>query len=135
MEKNTKLFLIALSAILLIGIGTYFYQKISIKSKGQNQQPAASQPKSDVNTDALAGNEEAFKNALNLYADKKEAGADLSNGPCLGVVSPGWYLDIAHNPRIEVDDKTENQCVNSKDGKVPHIIELDTEGKLIKVLY
>ena len=74
----------------------------------------------------------AFKNALNLYSQKKTEGVDLTNGPCLGNVAPDWVADIAHNPRQSIDDKEENQCADFKNGLAHHFIELDPEGKLIR---
>lgn len=140
MNRNTKLVLIVIAALTLIGVGTYFYQKTLSKPQNQNQgqyqnqQQTTKEPKLDANTESLKDNDEAFKNALNLFADKKEAGVDFSNGPCLGEIAPGWVLDIAHNPRQPVDDKAENQCEDYRKGKVTHFIELDPDGKLIKVV-
>lgn len=81
---------------------------------------------------SFKGNEDAFKNALNLYIQKKQEGTDMTNGPCLGKVSEDWVLDIAHNPRQPIDDKPQNQCQDFKDGKVKHFIEFDPDGKLIR---
>lgn len=75
----------------------------------------------------------ALKNALNLYAQKKSAGADFSNGPCLGLVAPDWVTDIAHNPRRSIDDDPKNQCADFINGQAHHFIELDPDGKLIKI--
>ncbi len=77
--------------------------------------------------------DEAFKNALNLYAKKKQEGIDFTNGPCLGIIAPDWVLDIAHNPRQSVDDKPENQCADFREGRAHHFIELDPDGKLIQI--
>jgi hypothetical protein len=77
--------------------------------------------------------DDALKNALNLYAAKKSAGADLSTGPCLGQVAPDWVADIAHNPRQKVDDIAENQCRDFLDGNAHHFVELDPDGKLIRI--
>lgn len=80
----------------------------------------------------FTGNEDAFKNALNLYIQKKQEGIDMGAGPCLGKVADDWVLDIAHNPRLPVDDEPENQCADFREGKVKHFIELDPDGKLIQ---
>ncbi len=77
-------------------------------------------------------NEEAFKNALNLYIQKKQEGIDMSSGPCLGMVAENWVLDIAHSPRQPVDDKVENQCEDFVTGKAEHFIEFDPNGQLIR---
>lgn len=53
---------------------------------------------------------------------------DLSSGPCLGEIAPGWVLDIAHLPRISSDDLPENQCRNFS-----HFVEMSPAGEVIKV--
>ncbi|GEM_PF-590072 len=84
-------------------------------------------------TPSLATQDTALKNALNLYAQKKSAGADFSNGPCLGLAAPDWVADIAHNPRQKSDDLPENQCKDFLDGNAHHFVELDPDGKLIRI--
>lgn len=60
-------------------------------------------------------------------------GQDLSNGPCLdNALISGWVLDIAHNPRQEVDDKPENQCPAYVNGTAKHFVELDPQGNFIR---
>ena len=76
--------------------------------------------------------DEALKNALNLYIAKKQAGVDFTLGPCLGKIADDWVADIAHNPRLPIDEDPKNQCAEFKNGSVHHFIELDPDGKLIK---
>lgn len=78
------------------------------------------------------GEDEILRNALNLYVKKKEEGVDFSNGPCLGMIAQDWVLDIAHNPRLLIDDKAQNQCADFREGRAHHFIELDEEGNLIR---
>jgi len=78
--------------------------------------------------------DEALKNALNLYITKKQEGVDFTNGPCLGKIADDWVLDIAHNPRQPVDNKRENQCADYREGRAHHFIELDPNGNLIDSL-
>lgn len=85
----------------------------------------------ETDTKDLGTEEDVLKNALNLFIKEKESGRDFTNGPCLGEVSPGWVLDIAHNPRLPADDKKENQCEKYLSGEAKHFIELDPEGNLI----
>ena len=80
------------------------------------------------------GQEDILKNALNLYLSKKQAGVDFSNGPCLGKIADDWVLDIAHNPRLPIDDRDENQCAEYRNGSAHHFIELDPTGNLIRAL-
>lgn len=80
---------------------------------------------------SFIGNEDSFKNALNLYIQKSQEGVDMTNGPCLGKIGEDWVLDIAHKPRLAVDDKPENQCADYLSGKVHHFIEFNPNGQLI----
>ncbi|MCX6807032.1 MAG: hypothetical protein NT135_02865 [Candidatus Berkelbacteria bacterium] len=77
--------------------------------------------------------EELIAKANTLFDDAKSKGTDLSNGPCLGKISDDWVLDIVHNPRTEIDDLSQNQCSEYREGKAHHFIEIDTEGQIINV--
>lgn len=82
-------------------------------------------PKKEVDT--------AVNQAKLLYKHEKEKGRDLSNGPCLSdALMPNWVLDIAHRPRLPIDDLPQNQCPAYTAGKAQHFVELDPDGNLIK---
>lgn len=71
--------------------------------------------------------------AKQLYAAKKSEGEDFSRGPCLtNQLMEGWVVDIAHEPRQEVDDLPENQCATYRSGAAQHFVELNPEGDLIR---
>lgn len=89
---------------------------------------------SPVSQEQAASQDEALKNALNVYSQKRDQSVDLTNGPCLGIIANDWVLDIAHNPRQDIDDKSENQCPDFKEGRAHHFVELDPDGKLIKIV-
>lgn len=75
----------------------------------------------------------AVNQAKRIYAEAKERGWDFSQGPCLtDALMPGWVLDIAHSPRLPIDDLPQNMCPSFKEGKAKHFVELDTEGNLIR---
>ncbi|MEK7511778.1 MAG: hypothetical protein AAB575_02060 [Patescibacteria group bacterium] len=77
---------------------------------------------------------ELVARAKEIYARKVEQGLDLTNGPCLSDELDGdWVLDIAHDPREAVDELLENECPAYRDGRAEHFIELDEEGKVIKL--
>jgi hypothetical protein len=67
-----------------------------------------------------------------VFARAKARGVDMSPGPCLGVVAPGWVADVAHNPRQPVDDEPQNQCAAFRGGRAKHFVELDPQGNLIR---
>lgn len=86
-----------------------------------------------VNTARAVTEEAAVTEAKALYALKEGQGMDFSSGPCLSDnLLPDWVADIAHNPREEVDDLSENQCPSYRAGTNKHFVELDTAGQLIR---
>ena len=61
-----------------------------------------------------------------------ERGDDLSKGPCLNnAVVAGWVCDVVHNPRLEVDDKLENQCPEFGQ-TARHLVEVDEYCEIIR---
>jgi hypothetical protein len=70
--------------------------------------------------------------AKRAYEDAKSRGVQMGRGPCLGVVSPGWVADVAHDPREPVDDEPANQCEAYRTGRAKHYVELDPDGKVIR---
>jgi ABC-type glycerol-3-phosphate transport system substrate-binding protein len=71
--------------------------------------------------------------AQDAYAEAKAEGMDFEAGPCLGVVLEGWVADVAHDPLRDVDDLPENQCEAFRSGEADHFVELDLEGRVIRV--
>lgn len=75
----------------------------------------------------------AIRLAKELYERKKREGVDLAQGPCLSEeIVPDWCVDIAHEPRMAVDNLPQNQCRSYRTGRVHHFVELDPEGNLIR---
>lgn len=75
----------------------------------------------------------AINQAKNIYNERKAAGMDFSSGPCLSnALMLGWVLDIAHSPRLALDDLPENQCPAYREGRAKHFVELDLDGNLIR---
>jgi hypothetical protein len=71
--------------------------------------------------------------AQQLFRTKKAQGVDMSNGPCLAEeIIPGWAVDVAHSPRIDIDNLPENQCRSWLERRVQHFVELDLEGNVIR---
>ena len=86
---------------------------------------------SDSNKISKSEIEIATNQAKHLY--RQEKGRDFSSGPCLSdALLPNWVVDIAHNPRIPIDDLPQNQCPGYREGKFKHFVELDPEGNLIR---
>ena len=76
--------------------------------------------------------EETVALAQQAYRQAKASGVDMSRGPCLGVIKPGWVADVAHDPRQSVDDDPANQCPQYRSGEADHFVELDPQGELIR---
>ena len=75
---------------------------------------------------------ETVRLAKQAYERAQARGTDMSLGPCLGVIKPGWVADVAHDPRQDVDDEPENQCAAYRDGDAEHFVELDPDGNFIR---
>ena len=76
----------------------------------------------------------AIKKCVELCNQAKAKGMDLSNGPCLSNnVVPGWVCDVAHRPRLPIDNETQNQCSAFVEGKASHFVEVDENCNLIRV--
>lgn len=76
----------------------------------------------------------AVNQARQLYLTRKGEGMDFSQGPCLSnALMPGWVVDIAHNPRQQMDDLAQNQCPAFREGQAKHFVEFDVNGELIRV--
>ena len=126
-KKLPVILVVIIIAIFLTVAYLAFFQKRAIAPTnltGSQQVTPVSQ--------GLQIEDEILKNALNLYAQQKQAGIDLTNGPCLGKATNDWVVDIAHNPRQEIDDKPQNQCAEFREGQARHFIELDLDGNLIR---
>lgn len=77
-------------------------------------------------TDPVALAQQAYRVAVQHHED-------LSSGPCLGEIKPGWVADIAHQPRQPEDDLPQNQCAAYRSGQAKHFVELAPDGSLIRV--
>lgn len=113
MSKNL-LFLISLITIALTA-----YLVVAVNSSFPRL------PKAEIDT--------AVNQAKHIYRTEKEKNKDFSNGPCLSdALMPNWVVDIAHNPRLPIDDLPQNQCPGYREGRAQHFVELDPEGSLIR---
>ena len=77
---------------------------------------------------AIAAAQQAYDNAVSR-------GDDLDEGPCIAEELPGlsdWVVDVAHDPRDDVDDESEHQCQRYRDGEAAHFVELTPGGELIR---
>jgi len=60
---------------------------------------------------------------------------NLSNGPCISnEIINDWVCDIAHNPRIPIDNNPENQCSAYREKKAHHFVELTETCEFIRAI-
>jgi hypothetical protein len=62
------------------------------------------------------------------------SGADMSVGPCIGLIEKDWVCDSVHSPRQAEDDLPENQCPDFREGRAHHFVEVTQECKLVRVV-
>jgi hypothetical protein len=64
----------------------------------------------------------------------KDAGEDLSRGPCLpdAAMPEGWVCDIAHDPRSDVDNIPANQCAAFRLGQAQHFVEVNENCEMFR---
>lgn len=70
-----------------------------------------------------------------LCRQKLNENASISNGPCLSnEITPDWVCDVAHHPRLDVDNIKENQCSSFTDGRAHHFVEINENCSLIRAI-
>ncbi|PIT97389.1 hypothetical protein COT77_01760 [Candidatus Berkelbacteria bacterium CG10_big_fil_rev_8_21_14_0_10_41_12] len=87
---------------------------------------------SDIPNEVKA-QQDLIAKADKIFQDAKSSGKDLSAGPCLGKIDSDWVVDIVHNPRQDVDNLSQNQCIDYANGQVHHFVELDPNGEIIQI--
>jgi hypothetical protein len=79
--------------------------------------------------------DKAVAEAQAAFQEAQKSGTDLSAGPCISESLsglPDWVADVAHDPRLPVDDQAANQCSRYRDGQAHHFVELDESGTLMR---
>ena len=82
-----------------------------------------------------AERDRAVAAAARAFEQAKEEGVDFTDGPCIAdplEAMPNWVVDVAHDPRQDVDDDPANQCASYRSGEADHFVELDRDGNLIR---
>lgn len=77
----------------------------------------------------------AVSGANAAYQAAEAKGTDFTSGPCIAeqlADLPDWSVDVAHDPREDVDNQAANQCQAYRHGKTHHFVELDPNGNLIR---
>jgi len=74
----------------------------------------------------------AISCASELYASKSLEKTEFSS-QCLGKCGD-YVVDIVHVPRKSEDNLQENQCSEFRLGEVKNFIELDKEGRVVRIV-
>jgi hypothetical protein len=69
--------------------------------------------------------------AQDIYSQFKRNGMNFSS-QCLGACGD-YSIDIVHVPKTAEDNKAENQCEEYLAGMTGHFVELDKEGKVVRI--
>ena len=88
------------------------------------------------NPDQKDTGDTAKTECIDLCNQQLEKRTDLSAGPCLsdpGVIAGDWVCDVAHSPRLQVDNQQENQCKAFREGRALHFVEVDETCNIITV--
>ena len=79
--------------------------------------------------------DKAVDEAQTVYRQFIATGQPTGPGPCISESLPGlpdWVADIAHSPRLPLDDQPQNECQRYRAGQAHHFVELDENGTLIR---
>lgn len=126
MSARGRLFLLSFLFIILVSF-------LVILSDPFN--PITGKPKQNYKPGISRDADRAVNQAVKVYEQKRDLGEDFTNGPCLtNDLLPGWVVDIAHYPRIPIDDLPQNQCQAYREGRAKHFVELDLNGKVIRAI-
>ena len=88
-----------------------------------------------INQETQTDKDKATLACVNECKAWLNTGKDLSNGPCLlNPITdiPDWVCDVAHEPRQNVDDNSNNQCSKFREGMAKHFVEVNLNCDLIK---
>jgi len=124
-----ELFLILISLLLLLGCVDPLTLTYMAYKDAESRNLFSDQAREMIE-------ENAKHTCIKLCNDSFAMGVDLSNGPCLGNPMehmPEYVCDIAHNPRTEIDNLSENQCSAFGEGTAKHFVELNETCELIKI--
>ncbi len=121
-----KIFITLLILVLPLGVGC---------RKAINEAVDATTGLGAVKTKLKTDAELAKVKCIELCKSELVEGTNMSNGPCIGnpiPEMPNWVCDVAHSPRQDVDNQSENQCSVFREGRASHFVEVDENCNFIK---
>lgn len=139
-NKKELMYLGILTAIFLIIVlilsMTLPLNKIIDENKDvNNMNPIYDQNNLDLIKKLAEDQNKAYLECVKLCEESKSLD-NYSDGPCLsdavGFKIKDWACDIAHNPRIEIDNDPKNQCKTILNGTANRFVELDENCAIIR---
>ncbi|MBD3253171.1 hypothetical protein GF386_05540 [Candidatus Pacearchaeota archaeon] len=119
-------------AVFLIVIGLFLIFRLRVDSWIKDSKGVWIKSGSpDEIPDYVDKQQRAIRCAGILYEKAEERGMEFSS-QCLGVCGD-YAVDIVHVPRINEDDKIENQCESFRNKEVSNFIELDKKGGVVRI--
>lgn len=114
------------------GEGSVNVASVTTKVDSQTEGAAAWTKPTESDVKAAGGEEEMVRRAEAEWAKASAAGVLMDDGPCLGFIGTDWVVDIAHEPRADVDNDPANQCPEYG-AEASHFVEVSPDGTAINV--
>ncbi len=130
MKKHFLIYLLIL--ILVLGIVLFFIRGSEDDWIKDSRGVWIKHGNPSLTPEKVLEQQEAINCALDLYGEQKRENISFSS-QCLGTCD-NYAVDIVHVPRTEEDNLIENQCSDFANGEVSHFIELDKEGRVVRVV-
>jgi len=88
------------------------------------------QPAQDASQQAKT---KCIETCMTISSDLSDRSPCLSDNNLEWNVSD-WVCDVAHSPREAMDDLPENQCLEFREGKAHHFVEVDPNCNFIRAV-
>ena len=122
-KQKQRFLLVAISTF--VGVGIIFAGNYFVNFPNEEVMGTTTSDESRV----------AIQRAYEVYEEYRVIGLNMEKGPCLtNDLMDDWVLDIAHDPRQEIDNDSGNQCKDYLFGEKSHFVELSPDGELIRAL-
>lgn len=130
------LIFIAILVVLVMVLPLHKDKPKDQKNGVNNSNPAYNADNTKIINQFMQDQNKAYLECISLCQQSKGKVNNYSKGPCLsdeyGFKIKDWACDIAHNPRIAVDNDPKNQCKSILNGTVNHFVEVDENCNIIR---
>lgn len=135
-----ELIYVGIATLVFIGLVFILVTILPLKTMEQIQADENKQTPSADNNSTISispGQEDIAKTECIKLCELYKGTTSYANGPCLsdmwGFKIEDWVCDIAHKPRLDVDNKEKNQCKAFKNGVANHFVEVDENCGFIRL--